>query len=79
MSNPIIESALQETKAIVDYFTSDEIDFQNLSTEERRSIKHLIESIRCGCECDSYNGYDCGCSRRSGIYQQAMKEFKANE
>ena len=39
------------------------------------SMKNMIIGLNVGCMCDDYNGFDCGCSNRSWIIDEAIKEI----
>jgi len=39
------------------------------------SMKNMIFGLSVGCMCDDYNGFDCGCSKRNWIIDEAIKEI----
>ena len=39
------------------------------------SMKNMIIGLDVGCMCDSYKGFDCGCSEREWIIDESVKEL----
>jgi hypothetical protein len=39
------------------------------------SMKNMIMGLNVGCMCDSYHGFDCGCSEREWIINESVKEL----
>jgi len=68
-----MKTALEEAKKIIEHYLNNDID---LSDEYYlQTIKHCILILNVGCQCDEYNGFDCGCSKRSAIIKNATNEF----
>ena len=40
-----------------------------------QTVKILL-SVLPICECDDYNGYECGCQNRTALYDEAIKEIE---
>jgi hypothetical protein len=38
-------------------------------------MKNMIIGLDVGCMCDSYKGFDCGCSEREWIIDESVKEL----
>lgn len=72
----MIKKALQESKKLLEYFIECDEDF---SEEEIESIRHFLKALKAGCGCDDYNGFDCGCGRRSFLSNEALKEVGERE
>lgn len=73
----MIEQTLKEAKRLIELLLSD-LDEVGMADE---SDLHIIECsaklIKCGCECDLYNGFDCGCTQRAIMNESTMKEIEA--
>jgi hypothetical protein len=67
-----IKVALIESRKLLDFFIE---DTDGLMEDQYESVRHFIEALNVGCECDDYNGVDCGCSRRSALRREALKEL----
>lgn len=71
----MVKTALIEAKKVLDSYIENTDD---LGAEQIESVKHLIKALRCGCGCDDYNGFDCGCGRRSFLCDEALKELEGS-
>jgi len=71
----MITIALTKAKELIDFYLSD--DISELEPQQIESIRHIILSLNCGCGCDDYNGFSCGCGNRSVIVGEALKELEA--
>lgn len=69
----MVKSALIEAKKLLEFYIESTDD---LDSEQKESVKHLIKSLRAGCGCDDYNGFDCGCSNRAFLCDEALKEIE---
>lgn len=68
----MIKTALIEARKLLDFY----IEFNDdLQPEQIESVKHFIEALNAGCGCDDYNGFDCGCSHRGFLHDEALKEI----
>lgn len=65
-----LKSALIEAKELLDFYIESTDD---LDKEQTKSVKNFIEALDAGCGCDDYNGFDCGCSKRSFLRVEALK------
>jgi hypothetical protein len=65
------ESVLKTAKEIIDNVLSG--GFEVDSDLCQHVLKHSLGLIDLSCECDSYNGYDCGCGGRWFVRQEAVK------
>ena len=68
----MIEIALIESKKLLDFYIE---NTDNLDAEQIESVSHFIKALKAGCSCDYYNGYDCGCSNRAFLCDEALKEL----
>jgi hypothetical protein len=68
----MIKTALIESKKLLDFYIE---NCEDLDIQEIESVKHFILALNAGCNCDDYNGYDCGCSHRSFLCNEALKEL----
>lgn len=71
----MIKSALIESKKLLDFYIENIENIEDLSEEQLESVKHFIKALKCGCECDDYNGYNCGCNKRACLYDEAFIEI----
>ena len=67
----MINTALIESKKILDCL----IDSDEFSVDQIQSVKHFILALNVGCDCDDYNGFNCGCGHRSSLCEEALKEL----
>jgi hypothetical protein len=67
-----IKIALEECKKFIDYLIDCDDDFND---EEIESAIRFIKGLGVGCECDDYNGFDCGCSHRNALIIDALDEL----
>ncbi|GIV45181.1 MAG: hypothetical protein KatS3mg035_2304 [Bacteroidia bacterium] len=67
-----LKLALIEAKKLLEFYIESADD---LNTERIKSVKHFIKALKAGCECDYYNGFDCGCGRRAFLCDEALKEL----
>lgn len=65
--------ALKEVMKLAQHHL-DNID-EEPDMESLNSIKNMVIGLNVGCECDDYNGFDCGCSNRNWIIDEAIKEI----
>lgn len=75
-----MKTALIESKKLLEHI----IEFidEPKTDDEFNSIEHYLKALKIGCECDDYNGFDCGCTNRAFLCDEALKELKerkANE
>ena len=71
--NNIVRIALKEAKELLEHY----IDFdEDLVEEEVESVKQFLKALNCGCGCDDYNGFDCGCGQRAFLCKEALKELE---
>ena len=71
-----IQFALRESRKLLEFYINNIDDIQESDIE---SITHFINALNAGCECDDYNGFDCGCGRRSVARElgiKALSEYK---
>ena len=66
----MIKSALKEARNLLDYFINSDEDYNE---KEKESLTHFLKALNAGCECDSYNGFNCGCEIRSHLYNEGLK------
>lgn len=68
-----IKIALLEAKGLIETYLS---ELGGTANEAWDSVEHIVRSLSIGCECDDYNGFDCGCTRRAYIRDEALKEIE---
>ena len=71
----MIKSALIESTKLLENIIEN-IEDDDKTEDELISITHYIKALKIGCECDHYNGFDCGCSNRSFLYDEALKKIE---
>lgn len=74
--NAMIKEALIESKKLLEYYIDYEDGLNNDHAEVIESIKHFLQALKTECHCDDYNGFNCGCSRRSFLCDEALKELE---
>ena len=67
-----VKSALIESKKLLDFYID---NVEDLDDGQIESVKHFIKALSAGCGCDDYNGYDCGCTHRAFLRDEAIKEL----
>lgn len=73
--NAKIKAALIESKRILEFYIKNYNDVDDLN-ENPEIVKHFIRALLLKCECDDYNGFDCGCSQRAFLCDEALKEIE---
>jgi len=71
-------TALKKVRKVLEYHIETIEEGDTLGAEELESIKHLVSALNTGCECDDYNGFNCGCSDRKLWLNFSLKELKQN-
>ena len=69
----LFDQVLKEAIQILQCEIDGDIDLSNNTT--RYLVKKACEILDVPCECDYYNGFDCGCSRRSGLIELTENEL----
>jgi hypothetical protein len=76
-----IKFTLIKSKELLEYYIEND-DYIDSNDDDIKTIMHYIDALDCGCQCDSYNGFDCGCGDRSfnirEAYKEMVKELKIN-
>lgn len=54
-------------------------NFEPEDETDRETAMKVIEILKVPCECDHYNGFDCGCSQRSFLIQNATDQLGRKE
>ena len=68
-----LKYALLESKKHLGFLIENSEDYTKSDLD---SINHYIDAINAECECDDYNGFYCGCVKRSTIIQLAKAKLK---
>lgn len=70
----VIKHALIACKDLADHYMKFSED---LTDDEVTSIRHLVSALDRGCNCDDYNGFDCGCEETNSLRVSAMAAIDA--
>jgi hypothetical protein len=69
-----IRLALEKSKELLEFYIDND-DYIDYDDDDMNTIKHYIDALDCGCQCDSYNGFDCGCGERLFNMKEAYKDI----
>jgi len=69
----MIKSALIESRKLLDFYIENIYYLDEAQTE---SVIHFVKALKAGCDCDDYNGFDCGCNKRAYLCDEALNILK---